>query len=52
MPAALDADAMAGVERSHLRQGLGAARLFFNLEAAVEACGSRAPRRAGAAPQA
>jgi len=48
--AALNEEAMAVVERSHLRQDLGPGRLFFNLEAAVEAYEARAPLRTDAPP--
>jgi len=46
--AALNAEAMAVVERSHLRQDLGPGRLFFNLEAAIRAYEARSPQRADA----
>jgi len=48
--AALNAEAMAVVERSHLRQDLGPGRLFFNLEAAIRAYEARSPQRADAPP--
>jgi high affinity sulfate transporter 1 len=48
--AALNAEAMAVIERSHLRQDLGPGRLFFNLEAAVEAYEARASLRADGSP--
>ena len=48
--AALNAEAMAVVERSHLRQDLGPGRLFVNLEAAIRAYEARSPQRADAPP--
>jgi MFS superfamily sulfate permease-like transporter len=45
--AALNAEALTVLERSHLRQDLGSGRLFFNLETAVEAYEARATPPAG-----